>query len=131
MPVAKQVVVVHKPDPLEEISGRHGLRWEYYKSEHDTVDYDTEMLPLLSPKMLPRLIDHMFPNLDPRRKKELAQKNWAGKMHAAQRKAERAAAPALESGDAEHRARRYTKRERGALKRLKQLLRDQAKERKT
>ena len=121
-PVAKRVVVIHKEDQSHRghlVAGRWGKRWEYMDGEHDRVPYDTELIPLLTTRGLPRLIDHIMPTLNPERKRRLME-TMQSIIHAKQRKHEKETEPALDQGTG---SRRYTKREKRTLYELRKRLR--------
>lgn len=144
MPVLR-TVTEHKPDPSLEMPGRMGKHYVHDKDNEglflaiertltkpdimgnvhvrkrwlfERAPYDPDMIPLLTTKNLPRLVDVVLPMLRPGQKQDLV-KRIQSITHAKQRKHEREAAPALPSGDGEHRARRLSKRERRKMKEQK------------
>lgn len=124
-PVAKRVIV-KEPEPYYAPPGRYGMDWNEIGEglEHDAPMPD-EYMPMLTSKALPRLIDHIMPTLDPQRKRALRER-----IHARVQQRRNAAATEqrkvrgyADQDEREHRARRLTRNEKSALKRLKELLR--------
>lgn len=127
MPVARKRVIKATPAYYEP-PGRYGMDWDEIGEGLSTdAAYTDDAIPLLSDRLLPRLIDHIMPTLNPERKRVVKDRLQAK----VQRKRNAyVKAKTKQREEATHHARRLTKNERrtleksrDALKRLKALLR--------
>lgn len=124
-PVAKRQVLVPAPAYYEP-PGRYGMAWdEIGEGLERNAPMPDEYMPLLTTKALPRLIDHIMPTLSPERKRALRERIHARvqqRRNAADTE-QRKVRGYADRDEQEHRARRITRKEKSALKRLKELLR--------
>jgi hypothetical protein len=115
---------IYKDKPAyHEPSGMMGKDWMEIELG-GRAPYDPSMLPLLSTRMLPKLVDHVLPTLNPERKRQLVQ-TLQSITHAKQREYEREQARIrgyADKDEPDKQARRLSKSEGRSLKRLKALL---------
>lgn len=127
MPVARKRVIKATPAYYEP-PGRYGMDWDEIGEGLSTdAAYTDDAIPFLSNKLLPRLIDHVMPTLNPERKRVVKERLQAKVQR---KRNEHVKVSNKERKEKEYRARRLTKNERrtlqnskDALKRLKALLR--------